>query len=210
MRIAFIGHGQVGGALAGRLQRLGHEVVIAARDAGSERLRRLLAKTPALATAPPLDAVRRAEVVVLATPFQAAAAALEPLERALEGKVLIDCTNPIGPGPSHGLASVRSGTETIQALLPGTRVVKAFSIYGFETFEDTSFAAGVRPAMMFCGDDDAAKATVARLLDELGWEPLDVGGAARALHLEHLTLLWIRMVRVDGRSPRLVWAALRG
>ena len=63
--------------------------------------------------------------------------------------------------------------------------------------------------MMFCGNDKAAKAKVATLLTELGWEPLDVGGAEQALHLEHMTLLWIRMVRVGGQSPRTVWAVLR-
>lgn len=63
--------------------------------------------------------------------------------------------------------------------------------------------------MMFCGTDAAAKATVAGLIAQLGWEPLDGGGLEQALHLEHMTLLWIRMVRVNGASPHIVWAALR-
>jgi predicted dinucleotide-binding enzyme len=62
--------------------------------------------------------------------------------------------------------------------------------------------------MMFCGNDAAAKAAAATLIAELGWEPLDVGGLEQALHLEHMTLLWVRMVRVGGHSPHLVWAAL--
>ena len=93
---------------------------------------------------------------------------------------------------------------------PGARVVKAFSIYGFENFEDNRFpAAGAPPAMFFCGDDAAAKGDVARLIADLGWDPLDVGGLDQALHLEHMTLLWVRMVRVHKASPHLVWAALR-
>lgn len=148
-------------------------------------------------------------MVVLATPYQANAEALPPLREALAGKVLVDCTNPIGPGLTHGLGSARSGTEAIQALLPATRVVKAFSVHGYENFEAPAGAGrAMRPVMPFCGDDGAAKATVARLLAELGWEPLDVGGAAQALHLEHMTLLWVRMVRVGGRSARTVWAVL--
>jgi len=47
------------------------------------------------------------------------------------------------------------------------------------------------------------------LIGELGWDPLDVGGLEQALHLEHMTLLWVRMVRVNGATPHLVWAALR-
>jgi predicted dinucleotide-binding enzyme len=63
--------------------------------------------------------------------------------------------------------------------------------------------------MMFCGDDAAAKQTVGELIAQLGWEPLDVGGLEQALHLEHMTLLWVRMVRVGGATPHMVWARLR-
>jgi hypothetical protein len=209
VRIAFIGHGNVGGALARALQRHGHEVTLAARDPGSDSVRELLARSPGLRASPPAEAVAGAEVVFLATPFHANAEALRPLAGALAGKVLVDCTNPVGPGLSHGLGSRRSGTELVQSLAPGARVVKAFSIYGFENFEDPSFpGAGVRPVMMLCGDDPGAKATVAGLSTQLGWEALDVGGVEQALHLEHLTLLWVRMVRVGGRSPRTAWAVL--
>jgi hypothetical protein len=210
MRIAFIGHGNVGGALADRLQRVGHDVTLAVGEAHSDSVKKLLARNPALKTAAPVDAVGEADVVVLAIPFLANVEVLTPLKAALAGKVLIDCTNPIGPGLSHGLSSRQSGTEMIQTLLPDTRVVKAFSIYGFENFEDSSFPGyGVKPVMMFCGNDATAKAVVADLLEQLGWEPLDVGGAELALHLEHMTLLWVRLVRMGGRSPRTVWAVLK-
>jgi hypothetical protein len=156
------------------------------------------------------DAVRGADVVFLATPFQANSGNLEGIAGELAGKVLVDCTNPVGPGLSHGLKSAQSGSELVQKLAPGAKVVKAFSIYGFENFEDSSYPAyNVKPAMMFCGNDAAAKATAARLVGELGWEPLDVGGLEQALHLERMTLLWVRMVRVKGHSPNLVWAALK-
>ena len=95
-------------------------------------------------------------------------------------------------------------------MLPRTRVVKAFSIYGFENFEDSAYPGyGVKPVMMYCGNDVAAKRTVAGIVEQLGWEPLDVGGAEQALHLEHMALLWVRMVRFHGHSPNLVWAALK-
>jgi hypothetical protein len=98
----------------------------------------------------------------------------------------------------------------VQALVPDAKVVKAFTIYGFENFEDSSYPAyDVRPVMMYCGEDAAAKTTVGDLIRQLGWEPLDVGGLNQALHLEHMTLLWVRMVRVDGHSPNMVWAVLK-
>jgi predicted dinucleotide-binding enzyme len=63
--------------------------------------------------------------------------------------------------------------------------------------------------MPICGNEATSKTLVASLAADLGWDPLDVGGLEQALHLEHMTLLWVRMVRMAGGSPRLVWAALR-
>ncbi|MFO0891465.1 MAG: NADPH-dependent F420 reductase [Isosphaeraceae bacterium] len=209
MKIAFIGYGQVGGALADRLQRSEHEVTLAAQDAGSESVKRALARNPSLKVAPPGEAVSAADVVFLATPFQANEAALRPLVGEFQGKILVDCTNPVGPNLTHGLNNVQSGSQMVQGLVPGARVVKAFTIYGFENFEDNAFPGhGVKPVLMYCGQDAGAKETVGDLISDLGWEPLDVGGIEQALHLEHMTLLWIRMVRLAGRSPHTVWAVL--
>jgi hypothetical protein len=210
MTIAFIGCGNVGAPLADHLQRIGHQVTLAADDPSSESVRKALARNGGLRAAPTKDAVRGADVVFLATPFQANGSILTAIAGDLSGKVLIDCTNPVGPGLSHGLKSAGSGSEMVQALAPGARVVKAFSIYGFENFENNAYPAfNVKPVMMFCGNDASAKTAAAGLIGELGWEPLDVGGLEQALHLEHMTLLWVRMVRVKGHSPDLVWAALR-
>ncbi len=209
MRIAFIGYGQVGGPLADHLQRLGHEVTLAAADPHSENVQRVLAKNADLKVACPKDAVSRATVVFLATPFQANEAALGSVARELKGKILVDCTNPVGPNLTHGLNSSQSGSEMVQQLVPEAKVVKAFTIYGFENFENSRYPGySVRPLMMYCGRDELAKRTIGHLIDQLGWEPLDVGGLEQALHLEHMTLLWVRMVRVNGQSPNMVWARL--
>ncbi|MEY4094326.1 MAG: hypothetical protein RLZZ53_1525 [Acidobacteriota bacterium] len=135
---------------------------------------------------------------------------IPPLSDALAGKVLIDCNNPVGCGLTHALNSAQSGSQALQALAPKANVVKAFTVYGFENLEDNRYPAyGVKPMMPFCGDDAGAKQVVGGLIGQLGWDPLDVGGLDQALHLEHMTLLWVRMVRVKGHSPHLVWAALR-
>lgn len=209
MKIAFIGYGQVGGPLADHLQRVGHEVILAAQQPGSTSVKSALARNADLRVRPPGEAVREADVVFLATPFQANEEALRAVADGIEGKILVDCTNPVGPNLSHGLNSQQSGTEMIQELLPKTAVVKAFTIYGFENFENNSYPGyNVKPVMMYCGNNRDAKHQVAGLIAQLGWEPLDVGGIEQALHLEHMTLLWVRMVRVDGHSPNFVWAVL--
>lgn len=150
-----------------------------------------------------------AEIAFLAVPFSENEAVLSPIADLLSGKILVDCTNPVGP-LSHGLRSERSGSECVQELAPGATVVKAFSIYGFENFEDPRYPAyPILPAMLYCGENAEAKERVRRLILDSGFEPVDVGGLAQALHLEHMTLMWVRMVRVGGNSPHLVWGALR-
>jgi hypothetical protein len=168
-----------------------------------------LARSPKLRIETLPEAVSTAEVVFLATPFSANETVLRPIASLLAGKVLVDCTNPVGPGLSHGLRSERSGSELVQALVPEARVVKAFSIYGFENFEAPGFPGyDVRPTMLFCGDDARARRLASDLIYDCGFDPLDVGGLVQALHLEHMTLLWVRMVRAQGHAPGLVWSAL--
>ena len=209
MRIAFIGYGNVGAPLADQLQRLGHEVTLAARDAASPAVQQALARNPALQVAGQAEAIARAELVFVATPFSVATTLLPTLAEALTGKVVVDCTNPVGPGLSHGLDSRQSGTALLQQALPASRLVKAFTIYGYENFDNNAYPGyNVQPVMMYCGEEATAKTLVAGLIAQLGWQPLDVGGLAQALHLEHMTLLWIRMVRAGGQSPHRVWATL--
>jgi hypothetical protein len=210
MNIAFLGAGKVGAPLAARLASAGHAVVLGESKEGSASVAAAKQRTPLLSSAPLAEAIRDADVVFLATPFGANESALRPLADALAGKVIVDCTNPVGPGLTHGLNSERSGSELVQSLAPKASVVKAFTIYGFENFENPSYPAyDVKPAMLFCGDDRSAKERVARLITDCGFEPVDVGGLVQALHLEHMTLMWVRMVRAGGQSPHLVWAALR-
>jgi len=210
MKIAFIGIGHVGSALAGRLVALGHRVTIAARDPNSDSVKAAISNYPDLRVAAPQEAVADAEVVFLATPFAANQAALTDAGD-LSSKVLVDCTNPVGANLTHGLKSERSGAEVVQSLVPTAKVVKAFTIYGFENFKDNNYPGygDLKPAMLIAGNDAIAKQIVSTLCQELGWETVDVGNLAMSLHLEHMTLLWIQMARVQGLGAGFVWAMLR-
>lgn len=210
MKIAFIGSGQVGAALAVRLAEAGHEVMLAETRGPSRSIAAALERSKHLSARPLLESVEAAQIVFVATPFSAAEAILKPLADDLAGKVVVDCTNPVGPGLRHGLSDGRSGSELLQAAVPQAHVVKAFTIYGFENLEDPAYPDyNLLPAMLFCGDDAPTKLRVATLIADCGFEPLDVGGLVQALHLEHMTLLWVRMVRAQGHSAHLVWGALR-
>ena len=212
LRIAVLGHGNVGTALAGALLAAGHEVALGAdgdRLAGAEQARAVHPALAAAAVSTASEAVEGADLVVLAVPFTALDELLPPLRDALVGVTVVDATNPVGPGFTHRLESGRSGAEHVAELAPGAHVVKAFNVYGVENLGAAPVAPGPRPVMPYAGDDEAAKRRVGGLLADLGWEPLDVGPLAAAVDVEHLSLLWIRLVRGRGHDPHLVWAALR-
>ena len=80
---------------------------------------------------------------------------------------------------------------------------------GFENFIDSSFPNyNVKPAMLICGNDMEAKKQASVLVEDLGFAAIDTGNLSQALHLEHMTLLWVKMVRMHGHNPNFVWAAL--
>jgi len=207
MKIAFIGIGNVGFAIANNLQRKGHEILIGHNNPGSESVRKALEKNPLFRLTGVQDAVNHSDLVFLATPYRESGSILKGI--LFKGKTLVDCTNPIGPGISHALESKKSGAEEIQKLAADASVVKAFSIYGFENFADNSFPRyNVKPVMLIAGNDKNSKAEVSGLLTQLGFFPKDTGALSQSLHLEHMTLLWVNMVRMNGHHPNFVWAYL--
>ncbi|HLP64794.1 NADPH-dependent F420 reductase [Flavobacterium sp.] len=207
MKIAIIGSGNVGGTLAQRLIKANHTVLIGAQFPLSDTNISLATRIGEDRFTSVENAVKQSEIVFLATPFQANQEVLQSLQ--FEGKTLVDCTNPVGAGISHGLKSEISGSEKVQEWAPDAKVVKAFTIYGFENFIDNSFPNyNVKPVMMIAGNDAKAKNQVQQLITDLGFETLDTGLLDQALHLEHLTLLWVKMVRKNGHHPNFVWAYL--
>lgn len=207
MTLAFIGIGNVGFALAHNLQKKGHQIIIAHNDGTSESVQKALAKNTDFTVKPVQQAVNEADMVFLATPFKVNAEVLPTLK--FQGKTLVDCTNPVGPGISHGLKSERSGSELVQELAPDAKVVKAYTIYGYENFADSSFPNyNVKPAMLIAGNDAEAKKLVAAINTDMGFDTVDTGPLSQALHLEHMTLLWVKMARMGGHHPHFAWAYL--
>lgn len=210
MKIAFIGIGNVGFAIANNLQKLGYDIIVANNNANSESVKTALNQNPNFVVKNVQDAVNESEIVFLATPFQANETALKEIR--FDGKPLVDCTNPVGfdeKGLKHGLDSKISGSEIVQELAVDAKVVKAFTIYGFENFIDSSFPKyNVKPAMLICGNFDDAKKQVSKLIEDLGYFSKDTGNLTQALHLEHMTLLWVKMVRMNGHHPNFVWGYL--
>lgn len=134
------------------------------------------------------ETIEAAEVVVLTVPAAAAPEVL--LAGSLEGKVLLDATNNLSGGPS-GL--------DIASLAPGARYVKAFNTVFAVFMHDTR--PDPRASQLYCGDDPDAKAVVARLIEEAGFEAVDLGGADQTPLLEAFARVVIGLAYRQGRGP---------
>lgn len=208
MNIAVIGHGHVGGALGRRWETLGHAVLYGVRDPNAESVRAFHAEhggNPLIASIP--GAIARSEAVLLATPFPAALEIASANAVALAGRIVIDATNPIGPGLVLSVGHTSSGAEQIHARAPGARVVKAFNTYGWENFADSMYPGG-RAAMFIAGDEASARARVAELADAMGFRAVVVGDLKMARYLEPLAMLWIQLGRVQGKGSGFAWSML--
>ncbi len=208
MHIAIIGSGAVGQALGRALSRQGHEVTFGSRTAAD--LSGVTREwTPPVHAAPPAEAAAGADIIILALPWKVAEAAIRGLG-PLAGKIVIDCMNPIAMGPDGiglALGHTTSGGEALQGWLPEARVVKTLNQVGAEVMADTSGFAHP-PLQFMAGDDPDAKETVAQLLADLGFQPLDAGNLAKARLLEPLALTWINQSLARGLGRDWAFAAL--
>src|SRR5579859_2982633 len=182
MNIGILGAGNIAGALGKRWAAQGHNIVFGVRDPQSYTVEILLNSIGDKADPGTMrEAAAFGEVVVLAVTWPAVP---EVLQQAgdLAGKILVDCTNRMGPLPLGGGSS---GAEEVARLAPGARVVKAFNTLGAESLANLRF--GSQQASTFiCGDDPAAKGVVTRLGEEIGFDVVDVGPLATAPLVESL------------------------
>lgn len=206
MNIAIIGAGSVGATLGRRWHGTGHTILYGVREPGAARYEVLTGHAAVLGNS---DAASAAEIVVLATPWPATEAAISELGSAIDGKILIDCTNPLKAdlsGLTHGYDD--SGGEQVARWAPSARVVKALNTAGSNNMADPEID-GIRTAMFVAGDDAGARATVKDLTDELGFDTIDVGELASARMLEPLAMLWISMAFRFGMGREFGLAILR-
>jgi predicted dinucleotide-binding enzyme len=159
---------------------------------------------------PPADAAKSAEVVVIATPWMATESAVKGLG-SLVGKIVIDCTNPLGMGPD-GLQLVlgfnTSAGEHVAGWLPGASVFKTLNTTGAGNM-DRAAAFPQKPMMPVAGDDAAAKPKVMALVAALGFEPVDAGPLKNARLLEPFGMVWIDQAMKRGRGRDFAFALTR-
>jgi predicted dinucleotide-binding enzyme len=183
VRIAILGSGVVGQALARGLAEHGHEVRIGTRK---EAVEDLPVGTPA-------EVVNDADLVFLSVLGTAAVEVVTGIRDELRGKVLVDTTNPLdfsSGGPGLFVGHTDSLGEQVQRAVPETQVVKAYNIVGNAHMVDPDLPGGP-PTMFIGGDSDEAKAVVTELLESTGWDVSDLGGIEASRYLEPICIAWV-------------------
>ena len=200
MKVAIIGAGNVGTALAGAIVRAGHQVAISATTPESARA----AADKAGATAAPsnIDAVAGAEVVILAVPYVGAGSEVaNEIRDAVGGKTIVDVTNPLKPDYSGLATEGTSAAEEFQKLLPEASVIKAFNTI----LASNQASPSVDIDGYVAGDDPTAKQQVISLVESVGFAPIDVGPLSAARHLEGMAFLNIGLNAANGWSWTSAW-----
>jgi predicted dinucleotide-binding enzyme len=195
MNVAVIGSRQVARALAEGFVKHGYSVMMGTRD--PSKLAQWIERNPKARATSVADAAKFGEMIVLAVKGTAALEVLRAADsRNLAGKIIIDVTNPLADTPPvNGVPGFfttldESLMERLQREVPDARFVKAFNQVNASRMVNPQYAEG-RPTMFICGNDTAAKQTVAEILDQFGWESEDMGGVDAARAIEPLCMLWV-------------------
>lgn len=208
MKIAVIGTGNVGRALGTNWASKGHEVIFGSRDPYSEKVREVLAAAgPNASAAAIAEAGATAEVIVLATPWNTNQQVIEALGD-VAGKIIVDATNPIGPGFQLAVGTTTSGAEQVAGWAQGAQVVKAFNTTGWENMADPIYN-GELATMFICGDDAEAKTVVSGLAADLGFDVADTGPLSTARYVEPLAMVWIHLAIVQKQSRQIAFKIVK-
>jgi predicted dinucleotide-binding enzyme len=194
-KIAVIGSGNVANALGPGFAAQGHTIVYGSRNPSEQKVKELVAKTGHGASATtPTEAVKGADIVVLAVPGTAAEEVTKSLGD-LSGKIILDPTNRVDRNTSdgyfnYGLANTTgSNAELVQAAAPKARVVKAFNTLNVGQMVDPASSGGP-VSIPIVGDDPQARAVVAELVKGMHLEPVDLGPLRYARVLEEMLVIW--------------------
>lgn len=185
MRIGVLGTGSVGKAISGKLSSLGHDVRVGSRTAGEGKVVFV-------------EAAKFGELVFNCTSGKGSVDALTSCGDALDGKVLIDTSNPLdfskGFPPSLTVCNTDSLAETLQRAMPKVRVVKALNTVTNTVMIDPRKLADGEHDLPLCGNDASAKEDAKHLLTSFGWKHfIDLGDLTGARAMEMYLPLWVRL-----------------
>lgn len=202
MNILVLGAGNMGSALARQFSRAGHQVRIAATS--FEKAATVASRISGATAVEAAGSAEGSDVIVVATPFDQAVAALKTAG-PVAGKVVIDVTNPMTADYSGlTLGHDTSAAEEIAKALPNAEVAKAFNtLFAQVLAEGASFENGQTAAAYVASDSERAKATATALIESVGFQPVDAGPLRNARYLEPLAGLNIYFGYAAGQGTSI-------
>lgn len=202
MRIAIIGTGNVGGALAAAWAKAGHQILLGVRDTAHFKGEALL-KNPNTSVHTIEEAAAAADVILVATPPEHAEALARQFGPAA-GKIIIDSTNAVRTRPENYPTAYHAFEALTQA-----KVVKCFNSTGFENMQNPDYGT-VRLDMFMAGGNAEAKAAATQLSKDAGFENCyDFGGSDRVQLLEQFALSWINLAIFQGQGRGIGFKVVR-
>jgi len=207
MRIGILGSGLMGGKLGTLFARAGHEVVFsyARSDAKLKRLAREAKGKASAGT--PADAARASDLLLLAVHWSRVDDVLQQAGD-LSGKIVVSCSLPMNADDTGlVIAHTSSGAEALAQKVPGARVVSAFNTVPSEVLFGVYAARrkATKPSLIYCGDDAGSKKTAAKLIKDIGFDPVDGGPLRIARYTEPLALLIAQLAYERPGGPELAY-----
>jgi len=212
MRIGILGSGLMGGKLGTIFARAGHDVVFS-YSRSQRKLKRLARDAQGSARAgTPGEAALHADALLLAVHWSRVNAVLKQAGD-LSGKVIVTCSLPMNAHDTAlAVAHTSSGAETLARKIRKAHVVSAFSTVPSEVLFDVfrrKRRTRRRPSLLFCGDDRRAKTIAARLIRDVGFEPLDAGPLRIARYLEPFSLAVAQLAYEGSEGPEVAYRIVR-
>jgi predicted dinucleotide-binding enzyme len=202
VKVAIIGAGNVGSALATSATRAGHDVTVTAQS--SESAQSTAAQTGGRAVADTREAVRQSDIVILAVPYAAIDDVIEEAGDALDGKIVVDVTNPVAADLGSRLTEGTSAAAQIAERLPKAHVFKAFNTLFASRMAEPNVD-GTTVDGFVAGPDGEQKHKLLDFVESLGFRPMDAGPLSLAGALEDLALLNIGLNARQGWSWQSGW-----
>lgn len=205
MKIAVLGSGNVGSALASGLVKAGHTVSFGVRDVHSAKSITAGTRAAGVPLLTVTDACREAEVIIVTTPPEVVKD-LVPQLGDISKKVIIDATNSVRTRPEP----YPTAFHALKALTKSESVVKCFNTTGFENMANPVYP-GIGGIDMFCaGNDKPAKAVATQLAKDIGFGTCwDFGGDDKVELLEKFALSWINLAILQGHGRGLAFKIIR-
>jgi predicted dinucleotide-binding enzyme len=187
-KVAVIGLGNIGAAVATNLVKGNRSVILA--DKTFEKANALSKKLGSLTHAATIaDAVKEADIIVLAIYFDPIKDFLKTYATALEGKIIVDPSNPIAPDENGGFKKIigedESAGQLLSALVPtGVKLAKALGTLGAASLASASFKTPEKAVAFYATDDSSSNAEIEELIRDNGFEPLRVGALNQSIRIE--------------------------